>query len=89
MSEARPLPHYRIRHLDTSPLPEASWAVTVQYGEHEPAPRVLVYAATERVAMRVALALRQSDRLAREDNARAAAAYAEEISSARSSSGRE
>jgi hypothetical protein len=75
---------YRVRHLDAAPAPDAPWAVMVQTGEDDPEPRILAYARAEHIAKRLCVALRQSDRLARDDNARAATAYAEEISTARS-----
>jgi hypothetical protein len=74
---------YRVRLLEAPPAPDAPWAVTVQSGEDDPAPRLLAYARAEHIAKRLCVALRQSDRLVREDNARAAAAYAEEISAER------
>ena len=77
---------YRVRRLEAPPAPDAPWAVTVQSGEDDPEPRVLAYALAEHIAKRLCVALRQSDRLARDDNARAAAAYAEEISAERSPS---
>ncbi len=75
---------YRVRHLEAPPAADAPWAVTVQSGEDDPEPRVLAYARAEHIAKRLCVALRQSDRLARDDNARAATAYAQEISTERS-----
>ncbi len=80
---------YRVRHLDAPPAPDAPWAVTVQSGEDDREPRILAYARAEHVAQRICVALRQSDGLARDGNARAAAAFAEEITAARSSSDEE
>lgn len=77
---------YRARHVGAPSPADARWAVTVQTGEDDPEPRVLAYARAEHIAQRICLALRQSDRLARDHNSRAAAAYAEEITGVRSSS---
>jgi hypothetical protein len=81
---ARPL-LYRVRHLDAPPAEDAPWAVTVQSNADDPSPRILAYARAENVARRICLALRQSDRLARRDNAEAATAYVAEITDTRSS----
>ena len=77
---------YRVRHVGAPSPPDAPWAVTVQTGEDDPEPRIVAYARAEHIAERICLALRQSDRLARDDNTRAASAYAGEISAVRSSS---
>ena len=76
---------YRFSRLDPAPNPDAPWAITVQFGDDDPAPRTLAYARSEQVAQRICLALRQSNRTAREDNANAAATYVEEATDARSS----
>jgi hypothetical protein len=74
---------YRVRHVEEAPAPEAPWAITVQSGANDPAPRVLAYARAEHIAQRICLALRQSDRIAREDNATTATAYSGEATDAR------
>jgi len=74
---------YRVRRVEGPATVRAPWAITVQcVGEDDSEARILAYARAEHIAERICLALRQSDRLAREDNARAASAYATEISDA-------
>ena len=67
---------YRVRLLDPPPAPDAPWGVTVQWGEDDIAPRVLAYARAAHTAERICRALRQSDRIALRDNARAASSFA-------------
>ena len=77
MSTQTPFPLlYRVRLLEPAPTPSAPWAITVQCGEDDPAPRVLAYARAAHIAERICRALRQSDRIAAVDNATAAAAFA-------------
>lgn len=66
---------YSVQFADPAPAPDAPWAITVSSGEEDPSPRVLAYARAEHIAQRICLALRQSDRLAREDNAATAATF--------------
>jgi hypothetical protein len=83
MTPATPRLLYRVTHVDEAPAPEAPWVITVQSGADDPAPRVLAYASAEHIAQRICLALRQSDRIAREDNATTAAAYSKEATDVR------
>ena len=48
---------------ELAPAPAARWAVRVQTGEDDPAPRVLAYAVSERIAKDLVLALRRSRRI--------------------------
>lgn len=47
----------------SAPSPAARWAVRVQTGEDDPAPRVLAYAVSEPIAKNLVLALRRSQRI--------------------------
>lgn len=77
MNTTAPLPLlYRLRLVDPPPAPGAPWAITVQCGEDDPAPRVLAYAHAAYVAERICRALRRSDDLSLRDNAQAAATFA-------------
>ena len=56
--------------------PSARWAVTVQAGEGDPAPRVLAYACAEHIARQICLALHQSPEIALGSTRRAAEVFA-------------
>lgn len=74
---------YSVQFANQAPAPDAPWAITVSSGEGDPSPRVLAYARAEHIAERICLALRQSDRIAREDNAAAAATYVDQVTRVR------
>lgn len=61
-------------HETRGASPSARWAVTVQSGDNDPAPRVLAYACAEHIAKQICLALRQSHDIALGSTRRAAEA---------------